>query len=232
DATQLDPSSGPTYSFFKIGGGLTGTNSFDGNSLTITGALPSGITEVYGMRVHNRDIGAPSDPQIVQSVKMSNNTLIGGGMLGGNSAGLKLDSNLTSATEVTFGDGNLVTGFPFGVDVPRGTAHMSGSLISDTGTAVRVDATGSGVDPVTMTITNSTLSGNNAANGGGINGVGTGGMANITITNSTLAGNSPSGASILLQDASLTVGNTIFHTGGSGTNISALGISIVSSRGY
>ena len=232
DATLLDPSSGPTYSFFKIGGGLTGTNAINDNSLTISGALPSGITEVYGIHVHNRNIGAGSDPQTVGSVSMANNTLIGGGLLSGNSAGLKLDSNLTSSTDVTFGDGNSITGFPFGIDVARGSAHMSGSTISGSGTAVRVDASGSGTDPVTMTITNSTLSGNSATNGGAINGVGTGGMAKITITNSTLTKNSPSGASILLQDASLTVGNSIFNRAAPGTTISALGTSLVTSLGY
>ena len=232
DATLLDPSSGPTYSFFKIGGGLTGTNAINDNSLTISGALPSGITEVYGIHVHNRNIGAGSDPQTVGSVSMANNTLIGGGLLSGNSAGLKLDSNLTSSTDVTFGDGNSITGFPFGIDVARGSAHMSGSTISGSGTAVRVDASGSGTDPVTMTITNSTLSGNSATNGGAINGVGTGGIAKITITNSTLTKNSPSGASILLQDASLTVGNSIFNRAAPGTTISALGTSVVTSLGY
>jgi uncharacterized repeat protein (TIGR02543 family) len=232
DATLLDPSSGPTYSFFKIGGGLTGTNAINSNSLTISGALPSGITEVYGIHVHNRNIGAGSDPQPVGSVTMANNTLTGGGLLGGSSAGLKLDSNLTSSTEVTFGDGNSVTGFPFGVDVARGTAHISGSLISGSGTAVRVDATNSGSDPVTMTITNTTLSDNTAATGAGVHGIGTSGMAKVTITNSTLSKNSPSGAGILLQDASLTVGNTIFNTTSPGTNISALGTSLVTSIGY
>ena len=64
-----------------------------------------------------------------------------------------------------------------------------------------------------MRITNSTLSGNSAASGGALYSVGTGGIATTTITNSTLSENSPGGTSIFLQDASLTVGNSIFNAG-------------------
>ena len=83
-----------------------------------------------------------------------------------------------------------------------------------------------------MRMTNSTLSGNTAAAGGGVTCVGTGGIANLTITNSTLSGNSPSGASVVVQDATLTVGNSIFRAGNGGTNISTGGASTVTSLGY
>jgi hypothetical protein len=112
------------------------------------------------------------------------------------------------------------------------TANMSGSTVAEADTAVRVDATSSGANTVTMRVTNSTLSGNTAASGGALHSVGTGGIASTTITNSTLSENSPTGTSIFLQDASLTVGNSIFNAGDSGTNISANGTSTVASLGY
>ena len=120
----------------------------------------------------------------------------------------------------------------FGPAGSSSAANVSGMTVSGSQVGVVVDATGSGANTVTMTVTNSTLSGNTAANGGGITSTGTGGVASTTVTNSTLTGNSPSGASILLQDASLTVGNTIFNAGASGSNISALGTSTVSSLGF
>ncbi len=112
------------------------------------------------------------------------------------------------------------------------TVDLIGTTISGTGTAVSMDATNSGTDPVTMRITNSTLSGNTAATGGALTSTGTNGNAAVTITNSTLTGNSPSGHQITLQDASLTVGNSIFNTKPPGANISASGTSLVTSLGY
>jgi hypothetical protein len=112
------------------------------------------------------------------------------------------------------------------------TVDVTKTTITGTDNAVVVDATSSGTDAVTMRITNSTLSGNLAASGGALYSVGTGGIARTTITNSTLSENSPGGTSIFLQDASLTVGNSIFNVGNSGTNISSNGGSAVTSLGY
>lgn len=112
------------------------------------------------------------------------------------------------------------------------TVDLIGTTISGTGTAVSVDATNSNSNPITMRITNSTLSGNTAPSGGALNATGTAGQSNTTITNSTLTGNSPSGHQITLQDASLTVGNSIFNTKPPGANISASGTSLVTSVGY
>jgi uncharacterized repeat protein (TIGR02543 family) len=149
--------------------------------------------------------------------------------------------NLPTTTRTTVTDstvGNSVKGVSLHYNDPNfgpganSAVDMSGVTIFGTMVGVFVDAVNSGSNMITMTVTNSTLSGNTAANGGGITSSGTGGVASTTITNSTLSGNSPSGASILLQDASLTIGNTIFNTRASGTNISALGTSVVSSRGY
>ena len=120
----------------------------------------------------------------------------------------------------------------FGPAGSSSAADVSGMTVSESQVGMVVDATGSGANTVTMRVTNSTLSGNTAANGGGITSVGTGGLASTTVTNSTLTGNSPTGASVLFTDASLTVGNSIFNRVAPGTTISALGTSLVTSLGY
>jgi hypothetical protein len=155
-----------------------------------------------------------------------------GNTLTGNGTGMLVQSqgqaHLTDNTITGNGAGSI------GVKAIDGltTVDVTKTTISGAGNAVVVDATGSGTDPITMRITNSTLSGNTAASGGALSSVGTGGTARTTITNSTVTENSPSGASILLQDSSLTVGNSIFNTSAPGTNISALGASPVTSLGY
>ncbi len=112
------------------------------------------------------------------------------------------------------------------------TVDIAGTTISGAGQAVVVNATNSGTNPITMRLTNSTLSGNIAASGGAISSTGTNGTAAVTITNSTLTNNSPNGPAIFLLDSSLTVGNSIFNTGPAGDNISATGTSPVTSLGY
>ncbi len=157
--------------------------------------------------------------------------------------GVKVQNSRTAAADVSSTaevTGSAISGVGAnGVEVigPLATAHVTGCTIAGMSRAAQVNATnvdapGSVADPATLTITNSTLSGNTAASGGALNAIGTSGTANVTITNSTLTENSPGGAAILLQDASLIVGNTIFNTGASGTNISALGTSLVSSLGF
>ena len=145
-----------------------------------------------------------------------------GNTLTGNQTGMLVQSqgqaNLTSNTITGNGAGSI------GVKAIDGltTVDIGRTTISAAGNGVVVDATSSGANPVTMRITNSTLSGNTSASGGALNSLGTGGIANTTITNSTLMKNSAGGASILLQDAQpLTVGNSIFRAGNGGTNISA-----------
>jgi hypothetical protein len=79
----------------------------------------------------------------------------------------------------------------------------------------------------TLTITNSTLSGNSAYFGGGIyNNYGT----TATITNCTLSGNSAGNGGGILNSSTLTIANTILKTGVSGTNIANFGT--VTSDGY
>jgi hypothetical protein len=202
------------------------------NTVNAAAGVTSGDDFTYGIYVTSLRPGT--------TAQLNGNTV---GASGGEfDRGIALWNIGTSPTTTAVKDGsvkNSVDGISlvyndanFGAAGSSSTANVSGMTVSGSQVGVVVDATGSGANTVTMTVTNSTLSGNTAANGGGITSSGTGGVASTTITNSTLSGNSPSGASILLQDASLTIGNTIFNTGASGTNISALGTSVVSSRGY
>ena len=201
-----------------------------------------------------RGFRVTSHSSATTTVTYANNTVSGanigfqwlaGGTFGGNQpvqlTGNTLTSNQTGMLVQSQGQANLtantITGNgvgSIGVKAIDGltTVDIGRTTISAAGNGVVVDATSSGANPVTMRITNSTLSGNTAATGGGISGTGTGGIASITVTNSTLSGNSAGGASILLQDATLTVGNSIFRPGNGGTNISALGSSVVTSLGY
>jgi hypothetical protein len=86
---------------------------------------------------------------------------------------------------------------------------------------------GGGIDNnhATLTITNSTLSGNSATAGGGINSDGeASGSATLTITKSTLSGNSATTGGGILNSgfdgsATLSIGGTVLNTGGSGANI-------------
>jgi len=90
-------------------------------------------------------------------------------------------------------------------------------------------------------VTNSTLSGNSASHGGGINNVassnGTGSTAAVTITNSTVSGNSTnSGGGIYnvkeaAGSATVTIGDTILNAGALGENIYNTD-GTVSSHGY
>ncbi|MGI8436352.1 MAG: Calx-beta domain-containing protein [Chthoniobacterales bacterium] len=159
-------------------------------------------------------------------VQLTDNTLTG------NAHGVLVQSQgqaILTANSITGIGGNSI-----GVRAIDGltTVDIVRTTISGTGTAVSVDATDSNSNPVTMRITNSTLSGNTAASGGALNATGTNGQSNTTITNSTLTGNSSAGPSIVLQDCSLTVGNSIFNTKPPGANISASGTSLVTSLGY
>ena len=202
------------------------------NTVNAAAGVTSGDDFTYGIYVTSLRPGT--------TAQLNGNTV---GASGGEfDRGIALWNIGTSPTTTTVKDGSVkrsVDGISlvyndanFGAAGSSSTANVSGMTVSESQVGVVVDATGSGANTVTLTATNSTLSGNTAANGGGITSTGTGGVASTTVTNSTLSGNSPSGASILLQDASLTVGNTIFNTGNSGTNISALGTSVVSSRGF
>ena len=106
-----------------------------------------------------------------QPIQLTGNTLTG------NQTGVLVQSegqaNLTVNTITGNGTGSI------GVRAITGltTVDMARTTISAAGNAVVVDATSSGANPVTMRITNSTLSGNTAATGGGISGTGTGGIA-------------------------------------------------------
>src|SRR5262249_10843062 len=86
-------------------------------------------------------------------------------------------------------------------------------------------------------VTNSTVSGNSAASGGGIyNASSTGGCALVTVSNSTISGNSAGdGGGIYNSDAGgvteLNIGNTILMAGSLGENIVNFG-GTVASLGY
>ena len=161
-----------------------------------------------------------------QPVKLTSNTITG------NATGVFVQSQGSAYLK-----DNTITGNgagSAGVIAINGLTTMDvvGTTISGTANAVVVDATNSGTDPVTMRITNSTLSANIATSGGVLHCVGVGGVANTTITNSTLSESSPIASSIFLKNASLTVGNSIFTSRSVGTNILATGTSTVTSLGY
>ena len=123
-----------------------------------------------------------------------------------------------------------------GVDVsgPLAIAKVARSLITGFDIAANVDGATAPTDPVTLTLTNSTISGNTAAaNGDAVTAVGNaGGNTSVTITNSTLTDNGPGEFSIYLEDASLKTGNSIFNAGAGGMNIIAVASSTVTSLGY
>src|SRR5207248_5194099 len=51
--------------------------------------------------------------------------------------GLKLDANLTGSTLVVFGSGNLVTGFPIGIDIGGGVATITDNTLLANTTGLR-----------------------------------------------------------------------------------------------
>ncbi len=206
--------------------------NIDNNTVNAAAGVVSGSDFTYGIYVTSLRPGT--------TATVSGNTV---GASGGQfDRGIALWNVGTSPTTTTVKDGsvkNSVDGISlvdndanFGPAGSSAAAKVSGMTVSGSQVGVMVDAAGSGASTVTMAITNSTLSGNTAATGGGITSVGTGGSASTTVTNSTLSGNSPTGASILFTDASLTVANSIFNTVTPGTTISALGTSLVTSLGY
>ena len=90
----------------------------------------------------------------------------------------------------------------------------------------------------TLTVSNSTLSGNSASNfGGGIFNDAHNSSATLTVNNSTLSGNSAAfGGGIFntfgfVGSATLTIGSTILNAGASGENIFN-GVGTVASNGY
>ncbi len=95
--------------------------------------------------------------------------------------------NLPTTTTTIVKDGsvgNSIDGISLHYDDPNfgaagasSAVNASGMTVAGASVGLLVDATGSGANTVTMTMTNSTLSGNTAANGGGIHSVGTGGIS-------------------------------------------------------
>ena len=82
-----------------------------------------------------------------------------------------------------------------------------------------------------LTITNTTLSGNEANFGGAIVNDGTSGVGTLSLISATLSGNSaPNGGGILNFSGAVTLGNTILHRG-SGANLTN-DSGVITSNGY
>jgi len=115
-----------------------------------------------------------------------------------------------------------------------GTMTVTNSTISGN-SATNFGGAGGGIDNFgTLTVTNSTISGNSATNSG--RGGGIHNSYNATLTSVTLSGNNASLGGGILQDTSspktLTLRNTIIAKGSLGENCYVLGSAPIASSGY
>jgi hypothetical protein len=128
-----------------------------------------------------------------------------GSLSGGGGGGIRNSGALTIDNSIVSND----------IAAPVGSAASGGGIYNSGGTLTVTNSTLSGNSSSsgggiynsggTLTVTNSTLSGNSAASGGGIYNSG----GTLTVTNSTLSGNSsPSGGGIYNSGGTLTVTNS------------------------
>ena len=157
-------------------------------------------------------------------------------------------------------NGSILNGFGGGILNQEGTLIINGCAVSGNsalgqqGLGGGIFSNGSGGGGfASLTITDSALSGNVAANGGAIFNDGASGMAILTINNSTLSSNSFAGifsdgtatititrstlndnpvASISILAGTLSIGNTILNAAASGVNLNIGKPATVTSQGY
>ena len=239
-----------TISGTDYGVGLTNTST--SNVITFDSSNSINATSIAGVYLTDNLTFNPvgtTDLTTNAYIGAANNIAVninGMAITAADGAGVRVENSRTSAADVSstmMVNGSTITGpavitpqgpTSIGVDVigKFATANVSKSLITRFDVATVLDGVNAPTEPVTLTITNSTLSGNTGA-AGALSATGNaGGNAKVTITNSTLTDNAENQFAIYLEDASLTVGNSIFNAGSGGTNIQAVASSTVTSLGY
>ena len=107
----------PSYAQIDIRGPLSGTNTVTGNSVTLTGTLPVTAVAIYGVRVRS------TAPAGVGNLTVSNNSLLGGGVVGAGNAtlppvsGVFVDTDMLTASLDLHVTNNFINGWVNGVSV-------------------------------------------------------------------------------------------------------------------
>jgi hypothetical protein len=199
---------------YDLGGGICNDGSFGSASLEINNSsVLFNDSEDRGGGIYNNGVSGSATLTI-------NNSTVRGNSAGNAGGGIYNDGSEGSAT-LTINNSTLS-------DNSAWYAGSSGGGIYNT-----PDSYGNG----TVMINNSTVSGNSAGfDGGGIHNAAIQSSATLTLNNSTVSDNSAVyGGGIsngtAIGSATLTIGNTILKTGGSGENIFNVG-GTVTSDGY
>jgi CSLREA domain-containing protein len=164
----------------------------------------------------------------ISDLTITNGSAVNGGGIRNDHGTLTVNNCTVSGNSANNGGGIENFGENFLGSTP-GTAMLTVSNCTFSDNSTAPSGTGGGIrntgqhgGSATVTVVNTTLSGNSAQlSGGAIENNGADhGSAPLTIKNSTLSGNSaPTGGGIDNFDATLTIGSTILKAGGSGANI-------------
>jgi len=241
-ALNASPQQFGTLSHIGFAAGLTGT-------INLTGALPA-VTrnvEINGpgadrltvrrdtggnyriFLISNGTAGGPD--VIITGLTLANGQGIGSGMPGGciynDQGALRIIKSAILGNNAGTGAGI----FNFRGSVTVSDSTISGNAASGFGGAFLNSAA---QGPATLTISNSTLSGNTAGRGAAIHNSGVTGSGAVTLQNCTFSGNSSPLGGIYNDGASanVTLRNTILSAGAAGANTVSGNGATVSSQGY
>ena len=203
-----------------------------GNSANVNGGgiyNGGGTLTIINSTVSGNSAAGPGNP-IASGGGISNggtleitNSTISGNVAGINGGGI-LNGGTVTITDSTIG-GNLANEDGGGI-YNQGTLTIRNSTVSGNTSLFGGGIVNGGVN-APLVIANSTVSGNFASKGAG--GIDNGGT--LTITNSTLSGNSAPDGGAIHNSGSLMIGNTTLKAGASGANIFNNG-GTVTSHGY
>jgi len=206
------------------GGGIANEGTLNISNCVITNCLASGAGNGYGGGIDNYQ-----GTVTVTNCTISNNSSAneGGGIRNENGTVTIIESTISGNTSDNGGGVVNYSTTESSVDVIRST-------ICNNNATVGSNRYGGGIlcNSGTLTLTNSTISGNSAVGGGG--GIIDGAVATITINQCTITGNTSTngGGGIQLENSTANIKNTILadNSGGGGNNFSGGGS--LNSQGY
>ena len=219
----------------------------DGSNLTVTHCVISGNSAGLGGGIYNNAINFGTAQLTIDNTKVTGNTSVGaGGGIFNDGSGATHSASILLSQSTVSGNSALNGAGIFNDGHDSGSANL---VVNDSTISGNTAQTlGGGIfnfgqlhpDNTRTTLSNSTISGNAAQRGGGLANDGTAGAAILEIANCTISDNSATqnGGGILNTIASptatpgqgrrpngsgpvasVTLRNTILHTGASGENI-------------